>query len=81
LANFHTSGSRNPFAAQSKLRASRYDSILGNPETSLDDHSEFNEEFAKLERHVRRAFSRRSRIQDLTFEVQPVLLEPSSVVI
>ena len=42
-----------------KLRASRFNAVLGNPETKLDDHSEFNEELAKLERYERRAFSRR----------------------
>jgi hypothetical protein len=44
-----------------KLRASRFNAVLGNPETKLDDHSEFNEELAKLERYERRAFSRRKR--------------------
>jgi hypothetical protein len=44
-----------------KLRASRFDAVLGNPETALGDHSEFNEELAKLERYERRAFSRRKR--------------------
>jgi hypothetical protein len=44
-----------------KLRASRFNSILGNPEPKLDDHSEFDEELAKLERYERRAFSRRKR--------------------
>jgi hypothetical protein len=44
-----------------KLRASRYNAILGDPETRLDDHSAFNEELAKLERYERRAFSRRKR--------------------
>jgi hypothetical protein len=44
-----------------KLRASRYNAILGDPETKLDDHSAFNEELAKLERYERRAFSRRKR--------------------
>ena len=42
-----------------KLRALRFNAVLGNPETRLDDHSEFNEELAKLERYERRAFSRR----------------------
>src|ERR1700735_2164101 len=40
-----------------KFRASRFDAVLGNPETRLDDHSEFNKELAKLERYERRAFS------------------------
>ena len=44
-----------------KFRASRFDAVLGNPETRLDDHSEFNKELAKLERYERRAFSRRKR--------------------
>jgi hypothetical protein len=44
-----------------KLRALRFNAVLGNPETKLDDHSEFNEELAKLERYERRAFSRRKR--------------------
>jgi hypothetical protein len=44
-----------------KLRASRFNAVLGNPETKLDDHSEFNEELAKLERYERRAFARRKR--------------------
>ena len=44
-----------------KLRALRFKAVLGNPETRLDDHSEFNEELAKLERYERRAFSRRKR--------------------
>jgi hypothetical protein len=43
-----------------KIRASRFNAILGNPETKLD-HSELNEELAKLERYERRAFSRRKR--------------------
>ena len=42
-----------------KLRASRFNSMLGNPESEFDDHSEFDEELAKLERYERRAFSRR----------------------
>jgi hypothetical protein len=44
-----------------KLRASRFNAVLGNPETALGDHSEFNEELAKLERYERRAFARRKR--------------------
>jgi hypothetical protein len=44
-----------------KLRASRFNAVFGNPETKFDDHSEFNEELAKLERYERRAFSRRKR--------------------
>jgi hypothetical protein len=44
-----------------KLRASRFNSILGNPEPKLDDHSQLDEELAKLERYERRAFSRRKR--------------------
>jgi hypothetical protein len=44
-----------------KLRASRFNAVLGNPETKFDDHSEFNEELATLERYERRAFSRRKR--------------------
>ena len=44
-----------------KLRASRFNAVLGNPEPKLDDHSEFDEELAKLERYERRAFSRRKR--------------------
>jgi hypothetical protein len=44
-----------------KLRASRFNSTLCNPEPKLDDHSEFDEELAKLERYERRAFSRRKR--------------------
>jgi hypothetical protein len=44
-----------------KLRASRFNAILGDPETKLDDHSKFNEQLAKLERYERRAFSRRER--------------------
>jgi hypothetical protein len=44
-----------------KLRASRFNAVLGNPETKLGDHSEFNEELAKLERYERRAFARRKR--------------------
>jgi hypothetical protein len=43
-----------------KIRASRFNAILGNSETKLD-HSELNEELAKLERYERRAFSRRKR--------------------
>jgi hypothetical protein len=43
-----------------KIRASRFNAILGNPETKLD-HSELNEDLAKLERYERRAFSRRKR--------------------
>jgi hypothetical protein len=43
-----------------KIRASLFNAILGNPETKLD-HSELNEELAKLERYERRAFSRRKR--------------------
>jgi hypothetical protein len=44
-----------------KIRASLFNAVLGNPETKLDDHSELNEELAKLERYERRAFSRRKR--------------------
>jgi hypothetical protein len=44
-----------------KLRASRFNTVLNNPEPKLDDHSEFDEELAKLERYERRAFSRRKR--------------------
>jgi hypothetical protein len=44
-----------------KLRTSRFNAILGNLEAKLDDHWEFNEELAKLERYERRAFSRRKR--------------------
>jgi len=44
-----------------RTRASRYNAILGNPEARLDDHSEFNEELAELERYERRAFARRKR--------------------
>jgi hypothetical protein len=44
-----------------KLRASRFNAVLGNPETKFDDYSEFDEELAKLERYERRAFSRRKR--------------------
>jgi hypothetical protein len=44
-----------------KLRALRFNAVLGNPKTRLDDLSEFNEELAKLERYERRAFSRRKR--------------------
>jgi hypothetical protein len=44
-----------------RLRASLFNSVLGNPEPKLDDHSELNEELAKLERYERRAFSRRKR--------------------
>jgi hypothetical protein len=42
-----------------KLRASLFNAVLGNPETKLDDHSQLDEELAKLERYERRAFSRR----------------------
>jgi hypothetical protein len=42
-----------------KLRASRFNAVLGNPEPKLDDRSEFDVELAKLERYERRAFSRR----------------------
>jgi hypothetical protein len=34
-----------------KLRALRFNAVLGNPETRLDDHSELDEELAKLERY------------------------------
>ena len=34
-----------------KLRALRFKAVLGNPETRLDDHSELDEELAKLERY------------------------------
>jgi hypothetical protein len=44
-----------------KLRAARFNAVLGNPGHELDDQSEFNEELAKLERYERRAFSRRKR--------------------
>jgi hypothetical protein len=44
-----------------KLRASLFNAVLGNPETKLDDHSQLDEELAKLERYERRAFSRRKR--------------------
>jgi hypothetical protein len=44
-----------------KLRALRFNAVLSNPELKLDDHSEFDEELAKLERYERRAFSRRKR--------------------
>jgi hypothetical protein len=44
-----------------KLRASRFNSILGNPEPKRDNHSELDDELAKLERYERRAFARRKR--------------------
>jgi hypothetical protein len=50
-----------------KLRASRFNSILSNLESKLDDHSQLDEELAKLERYERRAFSRRKRaLQTMT---------------
>jgi hypothetical protein len=42
-----------------KLRASRLNTVYGNPEAKLQDYSELNESLAKLERYERRAFSRR----------------------
>jgi hypothetical protein len=44
-----------------KLRASRFNAVLGNSERKLDDRSELDEQLAKLERYERRAFSRRKR--------------------
>jgi hypothetical protein len=44
-----------------KLRASRFNAVFGGSQPRLEDHSELNEELAKLERYERRAFSRRKR--------------------
>jgi hypothetical protein len=44
-----------------KLKASRFKTVLGNPETKLEDYSELNESLAKLDRYERRAVSRRKR--------------------
>ena len=44
-----------------KLRASIIKTVYGNPEALLGDFSELNETLAKLDRHDRRAFSRRKR--------------------
>jgi hypothetical protein len=43
-----------------KFRASRFNAVLGNPETTLD-RSKFDDELVRLERYERRAFSRRNR--------------------
>jgi hypothetical protein len=40
-----------------KLRASRFKTVLSNPEPKLDDHSEFDEELANLERYELRTFT------------------------
>jgi hypothetical protein len=42
-----------------KLRASRFNAVFGGLEARLQDHSQLNEELAKLERYERRAYSRR----------------------
>jgi hypothetical protein len=44
-----------------KLRASRFNAVLGNAEIKLEYHSKLDDELAKLERYERRAFSRRKR--------------------
>ena len=42
-----------------KLRASRFNAVIGGSESRLEDHSQLHKELAKLERYERRAFSRR----------------------
>jgi hypothetical protein len=37
-----------------KLKASRFKTVHGNPETKLEDYSELNESLAKLDRYERR---------------------------
>lgn len=42
-----------------KLKAARFNAVLGNPEATLVDFSKLNESLAQLERYERRAYSRR----------------------
>jgi hypothetical protein len=42
-----------------KQRVSLFTAMLDNLDPQLDDHSDLNEQLAKLERYERRAFSRR----------------------
>lgn len=44
-----------------KLKAERFNMVIGNPEAQLADYSELSENLAQLERYERRAFSRRKR--------------------
>jgi hypothetical protein len=44
-----------------QLRAERLAAVFGNPEATLEDYSELDENLAQLERYERRAFSRRKR--------------------
>lgn len=44
-----------------KLKAARFNAVVGNPEAKLADYSELSESLAHLDRYERRAFSRRKR--------------------
>jgi hypothetical protein len=44
-----------------KLKASRFNTIYGNPEAKPADYSQLTESLAVFERYERRAFSRRNR--------------------
>jgi hypothetical protein len=42
-----------------KQRATLFNAVFENPDPQLGDHSDLNEQLAKLERYERRAYSRR----------------------
>lgn len=44
-----------------KLRADRFNAVVGNPEATLNDYVELVEVLTQFERYERRAFSRRKR--------------------
>ena len=44
-----------------KLKAARFNTVVGNPAAKLGDYAELSEALKQLERYERRAFSRRKR--------------------